>query len=78
MQIKLYSRPLCGWCQDAKVYLQEHNLSFQEVDVGRDRGAFAEMVKLSGQSLVPTIVINGKVLADFDVPQLKKFLEQFS
>ena len=75
--IKLYSRQLCGWCQDAKAYLKEQHLPFQEIDVGHDRVAYEEMVKLSGQPLVPTIVINGKVLADFDVEQLKKFLTQF-
>ena len=76
MEIKLYSRQLCGWCQDAKAYLKEHNLPFQEIDVGQDRVAYAEMIRLSGQSLVPTIVIDGKVLGDFDVEQLKKFLAQ--
>ncbi|MCG3150502.1 MAG: hypothetical protein PCFJNLEI_03988 [Verrucomicrobiae bacterium] len=76
MQIKLYSRQLCGWCQDAKAYLKEHNLPFAEVDVGRDRAAYDEMIKLSGQSLVPTIVIDGKVLADFDTGQLEQFLAQ--
>lgn len=69
---------MCGWCQDAKAYLKEQKLAYQEIDVGRDRVAYEEMVKLSGQSLVPTIVIDGKVLADFDVEQLKKFLAQLN
>jgi glutaredoxin-like YruB-family protein len=77
-QIKLYSRPLCGWCQEAKAYLKAHNLPFEEVDVGRDRAAFEEMVKLSGQTLVPTIVVDGHVLADFDVGQLEKFLAKLN
>ncbi len=72
--IKLYSRSLCGWCQDAKRYLKEHNLTFDEVDVGRDPAAYEEMKRLSGQTFVPTIVVDGKVLADFDVAQLEKFL----
>jgi glutaredoxin-like YruB-family protein len=73
-QIKLYSRAMCGWCQDAKRYLQEHNLPFEEIDVGRDPAAYEEMKRLSGQTYVPTIVVDGKVLADFDVAQLEKFL----
>lgn len=75
-QIKLYSRGLCGWCQDAKAYLKEQNIPFQEIDVGQDQAAYAEMVKLSGQTYVPTIEVNGLVLADFDVTQLKTFLAQ--
>lgn len=73
-QIKLYSRELCGWCQDAKEYLRDRGLPFEEIDVGRDPAAFEEMKKLSGQRYVPTIVIDGKVLANFDVGQLEKFL----
>ena len=72
--IKLYSRPLCGWCQDAKAYLKQHDLPFEEVDVGADAAAYAEMQRLSGQTYVPTIVVDGKVLADFDVAALEKFL----
>ena len=72
--ITLYTRPLCGWCQDAKRYLQEHHLAFTEVDVGRDPAAYETMTRLSGQTYVPTIVVNGQVLADFDVGQLEKFL----
>lgn len=73
-KIKLYSRPMCSWCQDAKRYLKEHSLTFEEIDVGRDPAAYEEMQRLSGQTYVPTIVVDGHVLADFDVAQLEKFL----
>lgn len=72
--IKLYTRPLCGWCQDAKAYLKQHDLAFEEVDVGRDAVAYGEMLRLSQQTYVPTIVVDGKVLADFDTKQLEQFL----
>jgi glutaredoxin len=75
---KLYSRPLCGWCQEAKAYLTENKIPFEYIDVGRDRAANEEMVRLSGQTYVPTIVIDGHVLADFDVEQLKKFLAKIN
>ena len=45
--------------------------------MGTDAAAFAEMQRLSGQTYVPTIVVDGKVLADFDVTQLEKFLATF-
>jgi glutaredoxin-like YruB-family protein len=73
--ITLYSRALCGWCIDAKEYLQQRGLAFAEVDVGRNPTAFEEMQKLSGQRYVPTIVVDGKVLANFDVEQLEQFLK---
>lgn len=72
-QIKLYTRALCGWCIEAKDYLHQHGIAFEEVDVSNP-SAYEEMQRLSGQRYVPTIVVNGRVLADFDVEQLEKFL----
>jgi glutaredoxin-like YruB-family protein len=77
-QVKLYSRQWCGWCLDAKEHLKAQGILFEEVDVGRDSAAEDEMRRLSGQRYVPTIVVDGKVLANFDVPQLVEFLKQFS
>lgn len=75
MKVKLYSRKWCGWCVEAKDYLNAHAIPFEEVDVGKDPAEDAEMQRLSGQRYVPTIVIDGKVLANFDVGQLEKFLK---
>ena len=77
-QVKLYSRKWCGWCLDAKEYLQARGIPFTEVDVGQDPAADVEMRRLSGQGYVPTIVVDGKVLANFDVGQLQAFLKQFN
>jgi glutaredoxin 3 len=77
-QITLYSRAYCGWCLDAKDYLNAHNLPFNEVDVGKDATANAEMIRLSGQPYVPTIVVDGHVLANFETKQLEEFLAKLS
>jgi len=42
--IKLYSRPLCGWCQDAKAYLKKNNIPFESIDVDLKFGVGAERV----------------------------------
>lgn len=76
--VKLYTRQWCGWCLDAKEYLKAHGIPFQEIDVGRDPAADKEMQRLSGQRYVPTIVINGQVLANFDTGQLEEFLAKLS
>ena len=73
-QVTLYTRSLCGWCIDAKAYLKTHNIPFEEVDVGQNPKAYEEMKQLSGQQYVPTIVVDGQVLANFDTAQLEKFL----
>jgi len=78
MKVTLYSRPWCGWCLDAKDYLKGRDIAFEEVDVGKDAVADAEMQRLSGQHYVPTIVVDGQVLANFDVEQLKEFLAKLN
>lgn len=76
-QVKLYTRPLCDWCIEAKEYLKKHGIQFEEVDVG-DPAIAAEMERLSGQRYVPTLVIDGHVLANFDTGQLKRFLAKIN
>lgn len=77
-QIRLYTRSMCGWCIDAKEYLKQHGMAFEEIDVGQDPAAYEEMKRLSGQHYVPTIVVDGHLLANFDTAQLDKFLSSLS
>jgi glutaredoxin len=76
MQLKLYSREWCSWCIDAKDFLARRGYKFVEIDVGKDRQAYAEMTELSDQTYVPTFVAGDKVLANFDTDQLEKFLNE--
>lgn len=75
-EIKLYSREWCSWCIDAKDFLTERGYKFSVIDVGQDRGAYAEMKELSDQTYVPTLVAGDDVLANFDTDQLEKFLSE--
>jgi glutaredoxin len=59
---------------DAKEYLAERGYEFTEIDVGRDREAYDDMLELSAQTYVPTLVAGDEVLANFDTDQLEKFL----
>lgn len=70
----LYIKPWCPWCIEAINYLDAHGFSYEKRDVLKDAAAYAQMEKISHQSLTPTLEIHGKVLADFDVQQLERFL----
>jgi glutaredoxin len=61
---------------DAKNYLSTRGYRFVEVDVGKDRQAYEEMLELSDQDCVPTFVAGDKVLANFDTSQLERFLTE--
>ena len=74
--LTLYSRTWCSWCMDAKEYLKERGYKFTEIDVGRDREAYQDMLEMSDQTYVPTLVAGDEVLANFDTDQLEKFLTE--
>lgn len=74
--LTLYSRAMCSWCIDAKEYLSDRGYEFTEVDVGRDREAYDEMLELSDQTYVPVLAAGDEVLANFDTDQLEKFLSE--
>mgnify|MGYP001119338292 CR=1 FL=1 len=75
MKIKIYSMPNCPHCLLVKKFFQENNLKYQEVDVSNDREAAAEMIEKSGQTSVPVIEINGKIIVGFNLPVIKKALK---
>ena len=74
--MKLFCREWCSWCIDAREYLTERGYKFIEIDVGQDRAAYQEMMELSDQTYVPTLVAGDEVLANFDTQQLEKFLRE--
>ena len=74
MDVKIYTTPKCGYCNIAKSYFKEHNISYTEYDVSRDINKAREMITKSGQMGVPVIDINGKIIVGFDKNQIKKAL----
>jgi len=73
MKIRLYIKPFCPWCHKAQHWLEERGIPYEKLDVIADSAAFAEMVRLSRQSLAPVIDVDGKILADFGPEELEAF-----
>ena len=74
--LKLYVKGWCPWCITAKRFLDQRGYRYEEVDVQKDRAAYQEMIKISGQTLTPTLDVDGKVLADFGPDELEVFLRE--
>ena len=72
-KIRLFVKPFCGWCHEAKDWLEECGLAYEELDVVSDRAAYQEMKDISGQTRAPVIEVGGEVLANFDTDQLEVF-----
>ena len=74
--MKLFIRPWCGWCQEAMEWLDRHGYKYEKLNIELDDKAGQEMMSLSRQSRVPTLVVGDKVLPDFDTGQLEVFLKK--
>ncbi|MBI3172145.1 MAG: NrdH-redoxin [Chloroflexi bacterium] len=73
-RVIVFSTPTCSFCSMAKKYFRERGIRFKDVDVSRDPAAARDMLRRSGQSGVPVIDINGKIVVGFDRPKIDKYL----
>jgi mycoredoxin len=60
MKVTVYSSFWCPDCREAKRFLQQHNISFQEIDIENTPGAADEVVKRTGKRAIPQFVIDGE------------------
>jgi glutaredoxin 3 len=66
-QVEIYTTAFCGYCQAAKRLLVQKNVTYSEVDVGREPERRAEMVqRANGGRTVPQIFIGGRHVGGCD------------
>ncbi|MFL6514371.1 MAG: glutaredoxin family protein [Chthoniobacterales bacterium] len=66
----------CPYCREAMDYLDEQKVAYQKTDVVGNAAAMEELKTASGQTKTPTLVCDGKVLANFGIPELEGFLKE--
>lgn len=76
MAIKVYTTPSCSFCTKAKTYFRQNRIPFTEYNVARDERRAEEMLKKSGQSGVPVIDVNGKIIVGFNKPEIERALKR--
>jgi glutaredoxin-like YruB-family protein len=74
-KIVVYSTPTCPYCHMAKDFLNQNKITFEDVDVSKDRERAKEMIEKSGQMGVPVILVGEKVIIGFSKDELKKALK---
>ena len=75
MQIILYTKKGCGWCNEVRDFFNEKNVTFEEREVRSNESYFNELIEKSGQDRTPTLDINGVILADTDVEAVESYLQ---
>lgn len=74
-KVRIFSNETCPHCKMAKDFLKENGIEFENLDVAKDDKAAEEMVKLTGQLVVPVIQVDDEVVIGFDKDKLKKLLD---
>jgi glutaredoxin 3 len=62
------------FCDQAKEYLSQKGIKFQERDITQDPSVLAELKKL-GYMTTPVIVIDGSVIVGFDADKIDHALQ---
>ena len=60
MKVIVYSAFWCPDCREAKRFLKQHNIPYQEIDIETTPGAAEEVVKHTGRRSIPQFVIDGE------------------
>jgi glutaredoxin 3 len=62
------------FCDQAKEYLSQKGIQFQEKDIALDPSALIDLKKL-GYMTTPVIVIDGSVIVGFDADKIDQALQ---
>jgi glutaredoxin 3 len=73
MNIRLFIKPGCPWCDEATEWLDARGIQYKTLDVNSDRAAREEMLELTGQTKAPSIEVDGHLLADFGADELEEW-----
>ncbi|MCR4311441.1 MAG: glutaredoxin [Candidatus Taylorbacteria bacterium] len=74
MNIIIYTKTGCPWCNDALAFMRDNNIHFEEREVLSSPALFAELQEKSKQTKTPTFDIDGVIMPDSDVDQLRDYL----
>jgi glutaredoxin 3 len=64
-RVTVYSTNWCGFCEAAKRLLDDHGISYEEIDVTGDPAFRQRVFDLSGQWTVPLVVVDGRAVGGF-------------
>jgi mycoredoxin len=73
--VTLYSAPWCVYCRVAKKFLDEHGVSYTEINIDEDEEAAQQVEQWNnGNRTIPTLNINDTILTNPSPAQLREVL----
>ncbi len=75
--VKLFLHGIeCRECDEAREFRVKHDITFDELDIERSRGALQELVDRTGSAThVPAIIAGDETFIDFDDETATRLLE---
>jgi glutaredoxin-like YruB-family protein len=73
-EVVLYTTSWCGWCRKTIAHLDKHGIQYENLDIERDRRAYADLKRKTGSSGVPVIEIDGELVIGFDRNRIDELL----
>ncbi len=73
--VTMYATSWCGFCHRARLFLDENNVPYTEIDIEADEAAAMRVEQWNrGNRTVPTIDIDGEVYTNPSAAQLRELL----
>lgn len=63
--IKIYTKNDCSWCVKTKLYMQKHNIVFDEVHIGKDMTREEFLEQFPQIKTIPAIFIDEKYIGGY-------------
>jgi glutaredoxin 3 len=76
IKVTIYSLQGCPYCHMAKEYFKEKGIAYTDIDVTDNDKATEEMIKRSGKTGVPQIIIGKKIIVGFDAEAIEDALKK--
>jgi monothiol glutaredoxin len=75
-QITAWLKTSCGWSNGVRAVLKKYDLPYEDKDIIKNPAFRWEMEQKSGQSMQPTLEVNGVMLPDISGEELENYLLQ--
>jgi len=71
MKTVVYTKTGCPWCKEMLTFLKKKGVKYEEKNVSTNPDFLEQLENISGQTKAPTLNINGKIVADAGVEDVK-------